>query len=51
MTTYEFEVQQLTDYGWECVTTEATKAEAWDQLLAYQANQPEYLHRVKRVKA
>jgi hypothetical protein len=48
---YEFEVQMLTTYGWECVTTEATKSDAWDRLMEYQANAPESLHRVKRVQA
>lgn len=46
----EFEVQMLTAYGWECVTTEATRAEAIAQRDTYRANDPDNAYRYKRVQ-
>jgi hypothetical protein len=51
VTEYEFEVQMLTTYGWECVTTEATRAEAIAQRDTYRANDPDNAYRYKRVVA
>lgn len=49
---FEFEVQTNYGYGhgWEVTVTESTKAEAEARLAEYRANQPEYPHRVRRVR-
>lgn len=45
----EFEIQQYTGhpYGWECVNTEETRADARRSKKEYQENQPEYPVRIK----
>jgi hypothetical protein len=47
---WEYEVQGNYGAGWETVTTEATNAEAKAQRRVYDENEPQYPHRVKRVK-
>jgi len=51
MSEYEYEVQMLTTYGWECVTTEETRSAAIEQRDAYRANDPDNAYRYKRVRA
>lgn len=51
MTAYEYEVQGNYGQGWECVTTEDTMTAARDQLRDYRENEPQYPHRIKRVRA
>ena len=51
MTTYEYEVQGRYAYGWETVCTEDTRAEAEQRLAEYNANEPEFPHRIKRVRS
>jgi len=48
----EYEIQGNYGQGWECVTTEETRQEAKSQLKCYNANEPQYAHRIvkKRVK-
>jgi hypothetical protein len=47
---FEFEVQGKYGFGWECVTSEETKAEALKRLKEYNENEPIYPHRVVRKK-
>ena len=47
---WEFEVQKLTAYGWECVTTEVDREAARDQLACYRENDPDNAYRYKRVR-
>lgn len=46
----EYQVQQYYPTGWETVTTEDSKAQAYAQLRCYRANQPEYPVRVHKVR-
>jgi hypothetical protein len=45
-----WEIQQYTgpQYGWECVTNEATYKEARVQAKCYRDNQPEYPVRIRK---
>jgi hypothetical protein len=36
----EFEIQQFTSYGWECVNTETTRKAARISIKEYRENQP-----------
>lgn len=47
---WEFEVQMLTQYGWECVTTEVDRDAAREQRDCYRENDPEHAYRYKRVR-
>lgn len=51
-TAVEYEVQGNYGYGhgWECVTSEATKAEASERLREYRENEPGVPFRVRRVR-
>lgn len=51
MTTYEYEVQGNYGSGWECVTIEDSREDAEAMLADYDANEPQYPHRIKRVSA
>lgn len=51
MTAYEYEIQGNYGQGWECVTTEETRSDAMAQLACYRENEPEYAHRIRKVKA
>lgn len=51
MDEHEYEVQGNYGQGWERVTTENTKTEALEQLRVYDVNEPQYPHRVRKVKA
>lgn len=51
MEAYEYEVQGNYGHGWEMVTTEETRAAAVEQRRCYDENEPEYPHRVRRVRA
>jgi hypothetical protein len=48
----EYEIQGNYGQGFECVTTEATRTAARDQLKCYRENEPNVPHRIvkKRVK-
>jgi len=48
----EYEIQGNYGQGFECVTTEETRAAAKEQLKTYRENEPQYSHRIvkKRVK-
>ena len=49
---FEFEIQgYYKPYGWECLTTETDREEAKKRLSEYNINEPETLHRIKRVKS
>ena len=50
MNGYEYEIQGNYGYGFECLTTEATKTEAIAQLKTYRENESIPL-RIKRIKA
>lgn len=50
MVEYEYEIQTNYGDGWELSTTESTRKEAGARLKEYRENQPEYAHRIKRVK-
>lgn len=47
---YEYEVQGNYGYGWEMVTTEDTPTEARKRLKEYDDNEPQYPHRIKKVR-
>lgn len=47
---YEYEIQGQYGYGWECVTTEATLSDARRTLRDYHKNEPQYAHRIQRVR-
>ena len=49
--TYEYELQGNYGYGWDILTTEATKGEALAQKRTYQENESGASYRIKRVKA
>ena len=49
-TTDEFEVQQLTRYGWELVTAETTAREARQRVREYRANDPGVAVRWRKVR-
>jgi hypothetical protein len=49
--TTEYEVQGNYGHGYECVTSEATKAEANERLREYRENEPGVPFRVRRVTA
>lgn len=44
----EFEIQGNYGYGWETVVTEENAAAAREQLNIYNANEPQYKHRIKK---
>ena len=44
----EFEIQGNYGYGWETVITEENAAVAREQLNMYNANEPQYKHRIKK---
>lgn len=46
---FEYEVQGNYGYGWDCLTTEATMAEAKEQKKCYDENEPNVPHRIKTV--
>lgn len=46
----EYRVEQYYPTGWEVVTTEENKKDAYAQLRTYRANQPEYPVRVRKVR-
>lgn len=46
----EWEVQGNYGQGWECVCAEDRYREAREQFETYQANEPQYRHRIKRVR-
>jgi len=50
-TAYEYEVQGNYGYGWDLLTTEATKAQALAQLQTYRENERGTALRLRRVKA
>ncbi len=37
-------------YGWDEVCAEATRREAIEQLRCYRANEPQYAHRLRKVR-
>lgn len=47
----EWEIQGRygTQYGWECVTTEDSLDNAREQLDCYNANEPQFPHRIVRI--
>ncbi|MBR3444783.1 MAG: hypothetical protein IKH14_02795 [Prevotella sp.] len=47
---YEFEVQGNYGYGWDCLTTEETRAEAEAQKKCYDENEPSVPHRIRKVR-
>jgi hypothetical protein len=47
---YEYEVQGDYGQGWECVTTETELGEAQEQLATYNREEPQYRHRIKRIR-
>ena len=47
----EFDIQGNYGQGWETVTCEETLAAAREQLACYRENEPEYPHRIKRVRS
>lgn len=50
MIEYEFDILGNYGYGWEVVTCEATREEALQRLKEYNENEPQYAHKIKRVK-
>lgn len=52
MSTYVYEVQgyYTKEVGWEMVTTESTRADAQAARRTYDQEEPEYAHRIRRVK-
>ena len=48
--TYEYEVQGKYLDDWEMVTTESTREDAEARLTEYIANEPQYPHRIRKVK-
>lgn len=47
---YEYELQGNYGYGWDVLTTEATRSEALDQLRTYAENEPMTRLRISRVR-
>jgi hypothetical protein len=50
-TTVEYEVQGNYGHGWECLVTEDDVADARQRLNEYNTEEPQYAHRIKRVKS
>jgi len=50
MIEYEYETQVLTSYGWECVDTNATRADAIASRDCYRLNDANNAYRYKRVR-
>lgn len=48
---FEWEVQGNYGQGWEMVCTEDNPGDARQRLREYNENEPQYLHRVKKVRS
>lgn len=48
---YEYEIRGNYESGWECVNTETTKEDARRSLREYNENEPQYPHKIVRVKS
>lgn len=47
----EWEIQGNYGQGWEMVTTEDNQADARQRLREYNENEPQYPHRIKKVRS